>query len=361
MKKFQVLLLLLLAIVGVKAQEITSADQKANKSFADKLVFKKVIIEDDDFHIWGASPIWGNDGRIHVFTSRMPIEDNKQTQYGFNHWYATSEIAHYVADQVEGPYEYVKTLLKPGQAKEGAWNTGAQHNPFITKIDDVFVLLYVSNASTISNRNASSFRIGMMKTKDLNGSWEDCGYVLSAPAEDDTLAWSYPLRAAGRGVDNPTLLHHPNGKFYLYYRVKWKGLEGDNTYVVAIADKLEGPYIHGQKRLINNIRYIEDPYVFMEGNTVCMLVTDNYRNKGLLLRSKDGLSFDFEQAEEGFHVMEQYIDKNIVEQAANYRHPKFERPQLLIKDGKPTHLFAPGGCNINNGPGTCCYLLEIVE
>ena len=53
--------------------------------------------------------------------------------------------------------------------------------------------------------------------------------------------------------------------------------------------------------------------------------------------------------------------RELLEQASNYRHQKFERPQLLLKDGKPTHLFAPGGCNINKGPGTCCYLLEIAR
>lgn len=328
-------------------------------SFADKLVFKGVIIEDDHYHIWGTSPIWGNDGRIHAFAARIPIIDNAALNYGFSYWYATSEIAHYVADEVEGPYTFVETLLKPGQTAAGSWNCGTQHNPAITKINDEFVLLYHSSACTPSKPNPGSRRIGMMKTADLNGPWEDCGVVLSRPEPGDTKAWSYPLIAADRGVDNPALLQHPNGKFYLYYRAKWPGLEGENSYAVAIADALQGPYIHHPERIINNSRYIEDPYVYMDGDEVCMLVTDNHRNKGLLLRSTDPLSLDYDQAEEGFHVMEHYIDKDVVQKAANYRHPKFERPQLLLKDGVPTHLFAPGGCHINQGPGTCCYLLEI--
>ena len=54
--------------------------------------------------------------------------------------------------------------------------------------------------------------------------------------------------------------------------------------------------------------------------------------------------------------MSEYIDG--LATAPNYRAPKFERPQLLLKDGLPTHLFAPGGANINGGNGTCCYLFK---
>ena len=330
-------------------------------SFADRLKFKGVIIEDDKYHIWGSSPIWGNDGRVHVFASRIPIVDDPAKEYGFNDWFATSEIAHYVANQPEGPYLLVKTLLKPGQVPQGVWNCGTQHNPTITKIGDEFVLLYHSSMSSPGKDLPESRRIGMLKTRDLNGEWEDLGCILSQPEAEDITAWTYPLRAAGRGVDNPALLQHPNGKFYLYYRAKWPGLEGENSCAVAIADRLEGPYVHYDKRLINNSRYIEDPYVFMENERICLLVTDNHRDKGLLLRSDDGLCFDFDQAEEGFHVMERYIDSELLEQASSYRHRKFERPQLLFKDGKATHLFVPGGCNINRGAGTCCYQLEIAR
>jgi hypothetical protein len=329
------------------------------KCLADRLKFKRVIIEDDQYHIWCSSPVWGTDGRVHVLASRIPIELNPETHFGFDHWYATSEIAHYRADRPEGPYEYVRTLLKPGQFPEGSWNTGAQHNPAVTRVGDQYVLVYHSNTCKPGRLTTESFKIGMMSTRDLNGEWIDHGVILSHPALVETANWITEREVPARGVDNPALLAHPNGNFYLYYRARWLGLRNNNSYGAAVASSLFGPYKHQIHRLINNPRYIEDPFVYMDGDIVRLLVTDNHRNKGLLLSSRDPLHVDFDGAAEGFYVLDRYISLDVLTQATNYRHPKLERPQLLMRDGRPTHLFAPGGCNINRGRGTCCYLFEI--
>ncbi len=37
----------------------------------------------------------------------------------------------------------------------------------------------------------------------------------------------------------------------------------------------------------------------------------------------------------------------------------FERPQLLLKDGLPTHLYTTCGINVNGGKRTCCYLFKM--
>jgi len=323
---------------------------KLEKEWASFLKYEGVVLEDDEYHIWGSSPIWGDDGKVHVFASRIPVES------GFGLWYATSQIAHYVSDNPEGPFKFVEVLLKPEQSAPGSWDTGAQHNPTVTKIDGLYVLTYHSNTSTKTDRAARSHKIGMMTAKSVNGPWEKLGMILEPPADNDTTIWCHKHMG---GIDNPSLIKHPNGKYYLYYRAKWKGLEGGNTYGVAISDKLEGPYIHCPKRVINNTRYIEDPYVFVYHDTIFMLLTDNYKGNGMLLTSTDGLHFEFIDAELGFDKMEAYIPADKLNAAPNYRGPKFERPQLLMKDGIPTHLFAPAGVNINGGKGTCCYLFKI--
>ena len=246
--------------------------------------------------------------------------------------------------------------MNPGQSALGTWDVGAQHNPTITKIDGLFVLIYHSNEATIEDRARKSHKIGMMTSKSVNGPWEKIGMVLAPPSDTDITIWSH--KNIG-GVDNPALVKGPNGKYYLYYRAKWNGLEGDNTYGVAIADKLEDPYVHYPKRVINNTRYVEDPYVFVYKNTFYMLVTDNYRGQGLLLTSQDGLHFEFEEAVFGFDKMNSYIPPEKVDASPNYRGAKFERPQLLMKDGIPTYMYAPGGVNVNGGKGTCCYLFKI--
>ena len=169
-----------------------------------------------------------------------------------------------------------------------------------------------------------------MTAKDINGPWKKVGRVAD--------------------YTNPALIKHPNGKYYLYA----------GPCRVAIADKLEGPYIPYPNRVMNNSRYIEDPYVFVHDQTIYMLIQDNTRSKGLLLTSEDGLHFEFNEAVLGFDDMAAYLPPEKVKAAPNYRHPKFERPQLLMKDGVPTYLYAPGGANINGGKGTCCYLFEIL-
>jgi len=320
------------------------------KNWNERLRYKGVVIEDDEYHIWGSSPIWGNDGKVHIFASRIPVET------GFDRWWATSQIAHYIANAPEGPFEFVKVILAPGQSPIGSWDCGTQHNPTITKIDDLFVLSYHSSISTASQRVRSSERIGMLTASDINGPWVKLGKILDPPTFEDV-----PLvpRDYKGNTDNPALIRHPDGRYFLYYRIKFPGLEGLNTYGVAISDRIEGPYIYHPRRVSNNPTYIEDPYVFVYDEMIYMLVTDDATSGGFLLSSSDGLFFDYNTRVKGFGPMSEYMEG--VATAPSYRSPKFERPQLLLKDGYPTHLYTPGGSNINGGKGTCCYLFEILD
>ena len=320
------------------------------ETWSKRLKYVGVIIEDDEYHVWGSSPIWGNDGRVHVFSARIPVAT------GFDVWWATSQIAHYVADQPEGPFEFVEVLLKPGDSPEGEWDCGTQHNPTITRIDDRFVLTYHSAMGTIEDRQRSTIRIGMMTATDIRGPWVKLGMMLDPPTAEESNVVSGEHYGF---TDNPSLIRHPDGRFFLYYRIKFPGLEGGNTYGVAIADKLEGPYIHHPDRVVNNPTYIEDPYVFVHAGLFYMLISDAESRGGLLLTSEDGLHFDYNEAVKGFGPLSDYVDPGLLEACQNYRSSCFERPQLLLKDGMPTHLFAPGGANMAGGKGTCCYLFEI--
>lgn len=317
----------------------------------DRLEYVGIVLEDDAQHIWGSSPIWGDDGKVHVFAARIPIAS------GFDKWWATSHIAHYVADHPEGPYEFVAVLLEPGRAPAGSWDCGTQHNPTITKIDDLFVLSYHSSQGTVDDRKRHTARIGMMTATSINGPWASLGMILETPTHAQVP--QVPEEYNG-GTDNPALLRRSDGKYLLYYRIKFPGLEGRNTYGVAIADELTGPYHYHPTRVVNNPTYIEDPYVFEHGPTVYMLVTDNERDAGLLMTSTDGLSFDYHRGVPGFGALPDYVSLDRVSPSAYQRGAQLERPQLLLRDGLPTHLFAPG-TNTNGGGGTCCHLLRFCE
>lgn len=338
----------------------TSNDYK--EEWSKKLDFKGLILEEKNYHIWCTSPIWGNDNKVHLFVSRIPILSNdKSYKKGFEYWYSSSEIAQYSSKSPEGPFTFQRVLLKPGDTPEGAWNSGTQHNPTIKYIDGKYVLLFHTNTSTLNNWTKKSHVIGMITSKNINGPWSAPKMILAPPSSSDTAIWSHKIFG---GIDNPTLLKHPtNGKYYLYYRGSYKATNGRtiNTYGVAIANNLEGPYTHYPNRVTNNdeTRFIEDPYVFVHKNKIYLLMTDNYLEKGLLLSSDDGLYFEFQDGKLGFDKMSKYVPDSILKKAPNYHADKFERPQLLLKKGKPTYLYAPAGVNLNNGPGTACYLFKI--
>lgn len=63
------------------------------------------ILETEDYYVWCVAPIYGPDGKVHVFYSRWPAK------YGMGGWIHKSEIAHAVADRPEGPYTYLETVL----------------------------------------------------------------------------------------------------------------------------------------------------------------------------------------------------------------------------------------------------------
>ena len=87
------------------------------ETWPQRLQYKGIILEDKKYNIWGSSPIWGNDGKVHLFSARIPMDP------GFHLWWATSEIAHYVADTPEGPFEFVE-VLSPTRVSQRTWERG---------------------------------------------------------------------------------------------------------------------------------------------------------------------------------------------------------------------------------------------
>ena len=132
---------------------------------------------------------------------------------------------------------------------------------------------------------------------------------------------------------------------------------------LAISEQPEGPYIIEDIPVTNNTQSIEDGYAFIFEDDICLLTTDNHGimgtpGEGILWRSSDGKTFD--RREKGFHLITRYTK---IVQAKVLRHYgpdiiKFERPQLLLIDGDPAYLYAPGGVNIFGGSGTISYVLK---
>lgn len=270
------------------------------------------ILEYPDWYIWDSSPIVGDDGKIHVFFSRWP--DN------FDNWISHSEICHAVADKPEGPYTFVRVVL---QARGGDyWDAKSVHNPTIHKVGNKYVIFFNGTKDGPANQ-----RIGMAVADDLYGEFKRVGDdpILVAGDRD----WDRSMN------NNPSLLQHPDGKFWLYYKA-WDVTDGNKRRIgVAFADNIEGPYTKYEDNPILNfgkLGQVEDPYVFYYKNKFYMLNTDMgiiSNRSGLMVTSNDGLNWGNIQL--AYQKSPYYFQGEAPD--------RFERPQVLFQNGRPTYLF----------------------
>lgn len=311
--------------------------------WSERLRFEGIAIIEDDYHVWGTSPIEGDDGRIHLFVARWPVDASFDPG-----WRRASEIARYHSDRPEGPYCFGEVVLK-GTGKE-TWDNSAPHNPSIKKIGDKFVLLYIANDGV--NHRASQ-KIGMAISSKLEGSWEKVnqdGLLLAPP--DDPGIWCHQSCV---GVTNPTLLSLTDGRFFLYFKAKIKG--DVHRMGLAISESLEGPYVIQNEPITRNKQMIEDGYAFLYQGKIHLLTTDCQDHQGLLWSSDDGLEFDLPVL--GYEKLSSYLSADQLEKATFHRARTFERPQLLIQGGTPTNIFVASGVNITGGQGSCSYRFRI--
>ncbi|WP_167618921.1 glycoside hydrolase family protein [Maribellus sediminis] len=334
---------------------LCSLNARPQGTFADKWEYKGIAVQDSGYTIWGASPIYGDDGKVHLFVARWPGE--LKVDPG---WRTHSEIAHYVGDTPEGPFVFSDVAVK-GDIEEKAngnpsiQKTYAPHNPAIHKVDSLYALFFIMN-SGIEEHPSNQF-ICLATSKSLYGPWEmagENGKILTPPDNPDY--WNYQ---ASNGVNNPAFLQHPDGGYFLYFKSE-KAKMG-----LAVAENLEGPYVQMPFPVTSNNRNIEDGYAFMYMGKFALLTTDNHgiieEGGGILWTSEDGIHFD--TYEKGFHRINQYTNVDMNKVAVHYgpknrSYAKFERPQLLLKNGKPEYLYVPSGTNIYGGDCTVSYVLK---
>jgi hypothetical protein len=323
------------------------------ETFADHWEFIGTAVEEPDFTIWGTSPLIGDDGKVHLFVARWPCK--LKVDPG---WRSHSEIAHYVGEGPEGPFTFSDVAIK-GTGVE-TWDRYGAHNPAIHKVKEKYVLLYIGNTDHRQPPHPSNQCIGMAVSDSPSGPWKRVGKdgkVLAPPVEE-----KYWNHEAGNGVNNPALLQHPGGGFFLYFKSE------DAKMGLAIATDLEGPYVQLPFPITANEQRIEDGYAFMYNGQYALLTTDNHgiieAGGGLLWTSEDGIHFsDFEQ---GFRRINEYTEVDMTKVAVHYgpegrSYAKLERPQLLLLDGKPAYLYAPSGTNIYGGDCTVSYVFKFKQ
>jgi len=303
--------------------------------FCKRLRYCGRILELEGWNVWCCSPVYGLDGRdgpdgkVHVLFSRWRGEHRN--------WVTECEVAHAVADRPEGPYTVTGAVL---QGRGGDWwDANTIHNPTIQRLGDRYVLFYIGNnikGLKWDDRSMSGTqRIGLAVADRPEGPWRRVGDRPILDANPDARAWD------GYIVVNPALLQHPNGQFWLYYKAWDRHNDGLRKMGVAIADRLEGPYErHPANPLIDfssRNGQVEDAYVWREDGRFHIIMRDQgYFNTtyGLYMDSPDGIHWGEPQI--AYMDTPFYTDEP---RPGLDREGRFERPQLLMKDGRPEYLF----------------------
>ena len=330
---------------------ITNCVAQADTGFASHWEYKGIAVEERGYHIWSTSPIAGKGDSVHLFVARWP--EQYKVDPG---WRSHSEIAHYVSANAEGPFIFSDIVLK-GTGKN-TWDKYGVENPLIVKVGKLYVLFYISNNNYHQPPHPANQKIGMLISKSLYGPWKKVnkdGEILKPPVKETY--WNYK---ATNGVNNPAFLQY-KGAYFLYFK-------SQNAQMgLAISENLKGPYVQLPFPITKNNRTIEDGYAFFYNGKPALLTTDNHgileKGGGILWQSDDGIHFN--EFQSGFHTIDYYVKDKVALKPKWYYGSnaimKFERPGILLKEGKPAYLYVASGCNIYGGESTISYVLKYKE
>lgn len=312
-------------------QEDAFAAKPGVSNFAKHLKPVGRALELEGYYVWCNTPIIGPDEKVHVFFSRW---DSRKKMSG---WINGCEIAHAVADSPESEFKVIDTVLAP---RPGNWDATTCHNPFITRFNNKYYLYYMGN----SNGKTNTKRIGLAIADSLYGPWERRDTPILLPGAEGS--WD------DHCTTNPSVIYH-NGKYLLFYK-SWNtqeyekatgSIRGNRKYGLSIADHPEGPFIkYNQNPIIDfshrgNNAQLEDAFVWHQHNRFFMIARDmGYFNHeyGIIMHSKNGTHWS--KPKIAFYEADKYI-KQPPAPAHLKRYGRFERPQLLLVNGKPAYLF----------------------
>jgi beta-xylosidase len=304
--------------------------------FAKRLTPLGRILELPGSYVWCTTAIDDERGRTHLFFSRWDATK------GMAGWINGCEIAHAVAHSPEGPYDVLGTVLAPRGGDW--WDATTCHNPHIQKFGDTYCLFYLGTR----NGKTDTKRVGLATAPSLDGPWTRPDQPLLQPGPDG--AWD------DHCTTNPSCVVGPDGRYWLYYK-SWNTadylagtppIRGNRKYGLATADHPAGPYTkHPANPLIdfsgrgprcNNTQF-EDAYVWRDAAGFHLVARDMGvfdHEVGLYLHSPDGVQWSDPII--AYFAVDHYITQPPAPPHLK-RYNRFERPQVLLRNGKPAYLF----------------------
>jgi len=297
----------------------------------------------EDHIVWGGSVIRGEDGRYYMFASSWP------ESVTMRNWVTNSEIVLAVSDSPEGPFTYENLVLPPRGSEY--WDGMITHNPSIHRHDGKYVLFYVGSTYNFERPTEmvsretyeqvwNGKRIGVAVADSPYGPWTRFDQPILEPRPG---FWD------GAITSNPAPVIHEDGSALLVYKsapVPYPARNQNKAldFGVAEAPHYLGPYHrlnNGQKIRIAGAEdeRVEDPYIWQANGLYHMVAKifseklTGQRESGFYAYSVDGIDWTVPDEPTAYDRRVLFTDGTIVEQK------KLERPQVLVEDGRPTHLY----------------------
>jgi len=290
--------------------------------------------------IWCGSCIRDLGGRYHLFASSWPKD------LAFHpHWSTHSRTVRAVSDRPEGPYTYVEDVLPP--RGPDFWDGRATHNATIHSHNDTYYLFYtgityledpptpespIHEQHPLWPKARGAQRIGLATAPSPEGPWTRLNTPILKPRPDH---WDALM------TTNPAACILPDGKTLLAYKsAKYHGAR--MKYGMATADQPEGPYRRLKDDPIFEFpgrEHVEDAYLWHNGDFYEIIMKDmkggisGERHAGIHATSPDGIEWTVSEPALAYSRNLLWADGSRTEQG------NLERPQLLIENGQPTHIF----------------------
>jgi hypothetical protein len=308
--KAVVIALMLAQVTPIATAAEVTADRAAS-SFSARLQPAPVNsgFQLDGYWVWCGSAIKA-DGEYHLFAARWPKDGNFPEGYRDH-----SEIVRATAKDPQGPYTFREVVI--GRRQGDFWDSHMAHNPTIHKIGDTYVLFYIGSDGLTRQLGSNQLarKIGYATAQSIEGPWQRS---------------DQPIIAAES--NNPAVYVEPDGAIKLMYR------DANLRVCLAVADSYAGKF-----RTVNDNVWpaakLEDFYLFKTNGAYHVICEDNvgqvtgHVRWGAHLQSTNGL-------DHWVATPEPLYTHDITRPDGSILHcVRRERPQLLIQDGKITHLF----------------------
>ena len=310
-------------------------------------------------HYSWCSSVIKADGKFHMFYSqwshgKRAFDDDSMNYIfnGFRGWNKYSEIAYATSDKIDGPFKYVKTILK-GDGDRNKWDRFTMHNPQVRKFGDHYYLYYISNSydSTLQFNNPSfspdwkhwlryncTQKIGVLKFKSfaelLKGKFKRSASPLM---QADNLR-TFEV------TTNPTVAQGPDGKYYMLFKSR-KPDVGNMTFWMAASDKPDGGFKIVSEVFTGADMACEDPCMWYDKKRKRFYASVKYYSNSKKLVPQFG-ALALITSEDGLHWIAANnplisLRELKLTNGKKLELAHLERPFVVTdKDGQPIALFA---------------------